>query len=295
MKNKSLIIVLICIFSFLSIFLVGLMIILISGNTKFSNFNFGIKISNELVMDKIYEDNFDKINVESNASDIYIKYSDDSNIRVLVYGKKDKLFVKDDDKELLIKSEEKSCNFFCFGITKDKIEIYLPNDYNKTMVLNNDFGNIKVSRFLNADIKINASSGNVNIEGGNNLDINNDFGDIKIDEANKIKVNASSGDIFIGKVNQIEAQNDYGNIEINEVTDYIDIADNCGDIKIDNINLNKNSKIKNDFGNIRLGMTNEIYIDAKVDLGKIKIKNNSRKSDITLKVENNCGDITIDN
>ena len=85
MKNKSLIIVLICIFSFLSIFLVGLMIILISGNTKFSNFNFGIKISNELVMDKIYEDNFDKINVESNASDIYIKYSDDSNIRVVTF------------------------------------------------------------------------------------------------------------------------------------------------------------------------------------------------------------------
>ena len=73
------------------------------------------------------------------------------------------------------------------------------------------------------------------------------------------------------------------------------MENDCGDIEVNNINLNKNSYIKDEYGDIKIGNTNELYIDAKTNLGKVKIKNNYHKSDITLKIENDCGDIEVNN
>ena len=41
--------------------------------------------------------------------------------------------------------------------------------------------------------------------------------------------------------------------------------------------------------------TNEIYIDAKTTLGRTKVNNCYQKSDVTLTIKNQCGDIEIDN
>lgn len=41
--------------------------------------------------------------------------------------------------------------------------------------------------------------------------------------------------------------------------------------------------------------TNDIYIDAKTDLGDVDVNHNNRMSGITLKIKNNCGDIEVDN
>ena len=80
-----------------------------------------------------------------------------------------------------------------------------------------------------------------------------------------------------------------------DVNNYLNLTNDSGDIKINNVNLNKNSIIKDEYGDIEINNTNQIYIDAKTDLGDTKINNNFHKSDITLKIENECGDITVNN
>ena len=111
----------------------------------------------------------------------------------------------------------------------------------------------------------------------------------------KAEIEESAGDVTVNKVKDIIVKNNYGNIKIKEVSNYLDISDDCGDIKIDRIDIHKDSFIQNSFGNIKVGSTNEIYIDAKTDLGDLKINENFHKSDITLKIENNCGDIKVNN
>lgn len=59
--------------------------------------------------------------------------------------------------------------------------------------------------------------------------------------------------------------------------------------------IRENSNIKSDYGNIEINNTNDIYIDAEVDLGKTKINKNNRNAEIVLKLECDCGNITINN
>ena len=66
-------------------------------------------------------------------------------------------------------------------------------------------------------------------------------------------------------------------------------------MKIKNIELKENSKIKNDLGDVKIGNTNDIYIDANVDLGEYKINKNNRYAESTLKIDVNCGDIKVEN
>ena len=75
----------------------------------------------------------------------------------------------------------------------------------------------------------------------------------------------------------------------------MNLSNDCGDIKVRSIVLNKNSYIENNFGDIKIESTNEIYINAQTNLGDVKINNNYQKSDITLTIKNDLGDITINN
>ena len=73
------------------------------------------------------------------------------------------------------------------------------------------------------------------------------------------------------------------------------IKEDCGDVKIDSLNLKENSSIHNSYGDIKIGSTNEIYINAKTSLGDTKINNNYQKSYVTLTIDNSCGDIRVNN
>ncbi|MDE5630205.1 MAG: DUF4097 family beta strand repeat-containing protein, partial [Bacilli bacterium] len=69
----------------------------------------------------------------------------------------------------------------------------------------------------------------------------------------------------------------------------------CGDISIKELTIDKNSEIENSMGDVSIGQTNDILIDAKTSLGEVNIRNNNYKSDITLSIDNSCGDITVKN
>lgn len=295
MKNKGLIVSLIIVLSIISILLIVFMINIINGGFKFSKIRISHKVSNKLVLDKTYNNNFTKIYVNSNASDIDIKHSTDNQIRVVIYGDKDKTTVSDDNNELKITIKSKSCIGICINNIIAKTIIYLPEDYSNNIKLVNNYGDIKIDKYLNANIDIKEDCGDVSIKSGKNVTVDNSYGDITLDEADTATIRESAGDIDIGTINNITANNNYGDITIDTVNTYLNLKNDCGDIEVSKISITKNSTIKDNFGNIEIGNTNEIFINAKTDLGDININNNYHKSNIKLEIKNDCGDIEVNN
>lgn len=231
-------------------------LIILLGLSFISSRNY--KPSKNLIIEDTYE--LKDIIINSNASNINIKESNDQIIKVKIYGDDKKTSIKDYDK-LTIKSNIKECKFFCLKNEIASIEISLPKNYDNKLIIKNDYGNVNVGNFENSD-----------------FDIEVDAGKVTIDEVKNIKLDVDAGDIKIGKINnKLNIEADAGNVIINE------------------INLNENSTIDIDAGNLEIGKTNEIYIDPKIDLGAIDINNNYRKSDIELKINIDAGNISIKN
>lgn len=296
MKNKGLIISLITLLVIISIALIIFMICMMNNKINFFNFHFHTKVSDELVIDQVYNNDYSKIDIDSTASNIYIKKSSDDKIKVLVYDDKNNASITDTNNQLKINLNGKKCHGFCLNTTIGKIEIYLPDSFNGRLDIINNYGDISIDE-INANINIDEDCGNVKIDSANDIDIKSSFGNIDIKNANKIKIKTSAGDVDIGDVNDVKIESDFGDINIKSVSSYINIDQDCGDVVIDNVNIDSNSSINSDLGDVKIGSTNAIYIDAKTDLGNVKINRNNYKdvNTIILKIENDCGDISVNN
>lgn len=277
MKNKSSIITLIVVLSILAIGVIGLLVMLLTNNIRFhglfSNINFST--SKTIIHDEYYENRYNLIDINNSLGDIYLFNSEDERIHVVVYGEEDMLSIEDNE-SLNIKYKGKSCFGFCFNNQAAKIEVYIPTDYDKKIQVENSAGNIKVNDFPSAI-----------------LDIDSDLGDTKIGNIKELNIVSDAGDIDVNSVNRIKAENNLGDIKIDKVTEYLDIEDDCGDIKIKNIDIKESSRITNNMGDIKIGQTNDIRIESKVSLGKEKVNDSNSKSDIVLDIKNSCGDIEV--
>ncbi len=278
MKNRGLTIFLIIILAILALAILGGMVFLLTGRGHFGFFNFGSSsVSNELVYDKEYDSIFANITIDSDAGDIYIKHSNTEKATVKIYGETEQLEV-DDKENLSIKYVAKKCIGFCFNVEKTKIEIALPENFDGKLNIENKYGNTSIADFLNAT-----------------ADVNLHYGDISIDGIRNGKIVNKCGDIEIGTINDAIVENNFGDIEIKKILSSLDIEADCGDIEIKDLTLEKNSNIKNSMGDVSIGRTNDILIDAKTSLGEVDVRNNDYKSEITLKIDNSCGDITVKN
>lgn len=260
MKNKGLVITMIILLTIIVAILIVILCLGISGKISFMGF---IRAkSKDIVYDEKYEtEKIEKISIKSSAGDIKFEESDDKKIRVVVYGEKEnKIDVEQTGNTLKVESIQKS-HIFGFNIRLNDIVIYLPKEYEKEIEIDSDLGDIEIVSLENASIKI----------------------------------EQNCGDINLGKIKNAEIENDLGTTEIEEVLNSLNIKSNCGDIKIKKLTLQENSKIENDLGDIKIGETNDIFIDAHCDLGDEKIKNNSRQSEVTLKIDVDCGDIKVEN
>ena len=291
MKNNKMIIALIILLIIIAAILLVGMIFMLQGN-----YHFGFKSTyDQLVLDETYELIYEVIEIESDASDIEIKSTNDENIRIVIYGDEEKTKVPESGSNLKITSEAKKCFGFCFNTQVSKVTIYLPKTYAGKLDVTNKYGDVEIDDFVDAEMKIMEDCGNVKILEAQIVDIENSYGDIKIGSVSKAKLNAKCGDIEIATLADGTIKNNYGDIKIEKVTEHIDIQEDCGKVKIDDLNLTADSYIKNSYGDIHIGSTSEIYFDASVSLGDIKINNNYRNAEVTLKLTNNCGDIKIDN
>ncbi len=295
MKNKKGIITLIIILTIIMVILLIFFVSLFQNDFKFKGFKMGSQISNELILDKTYEEDFNNIVIDAKVSEIFVKESDTNYIKAIVYGEKDYIDIKTNLDTLNIKMNDRSCYGFCFMQKSAKIEIYLPKEFRGNIEIKNDYGDISIAEFLNAQMTIIEDCGDVTILDGNIVKVDNNYGNTKIENANVLTINEDCGDVYITNVNDVTVKNSYGDIIIEEVNNYLYLENDCGDIELNNLNLKKNSYIKDDYGDIKIGNTNELFIDAKTDLGKVKINNNYNKADTTLKIENDCGDIKVNN
>lgn len=298
MNNKTLKIILII---FLSILVIGMSTffvnILTNKNFRFRNIFFGkYKVSNELIFNEEYETIFDSIKIDSQASDIEIKEGVESKVKVVIYGDKDDTKVDITDNKLNIKSNGKKCVGFCFNMTIDKIEIYLPSSYSGNINIINNYGDVNIGEFDNLVLDAKLDAGDIKVSSLKSGKIKNSYGDIKVFGYSKeLEIDQDCGDIEISEVDRIKLENNYGDINIGKVNEYLQIKEDCGDVEISSLNLKENSSIHNSYGDIKIGSTNEIYISAKTSLGDTKINNNYQKSDITLTIDNSCGDIKVNN
>ena len=297
MNNKTLKIILII---FLSLLVIGLSIffvnILTNKDFRFGHFSFGHKVSNELVFNQEYETIFDTIKIDSKSSDIEIKEGNESKVKVVIYGDKDETNVEVVNNKLNIKSNEKKCIGFCFNMTIAKIEVYLPNGYSENINIENNYGDVNIGNFDNLILDATLDAGDIKVDSLKSGKIKNSYGDIKIlGYSKELEIDQDCGDVEVSEVDRIKLENNYGDINIGKVNEYLQIKEDCGDVKIDSLNLKENSSIHNSYGDIKIGSTNEIYINAKTSLGDTKINNNYQKSDVTLTIDNSCGDIRINN
>lgn len=297
MNNKTLKIILII---FLSILVIGLSVffvnILTNKNFRFGHFSFGHKVSNELVFNQEYEAIFDIIKIDSKSSDIEIKEGNESKVKVVIYGDKDETNVEIVNNKLNIKSNEKKCIGFCFNMTIAKIEVYLPSSYSGNINIENNYGDVNIGNFDNLILYATLDAGDIKVDSLKTGKIKNSYGDIKISGYSKeLNIDQDCGDVEVSEVDRIKLENNYGDINIGKVNEYLQIKEDCGDVEIASLNLKENSSIHNSYGDIKIGSTNEIYINAKTSLGDTKVNNNYQKSDVTLTIDNSCGDIRVNN
>lgn len=275
MKNNTLIIFVIVLLTICVVILSGLLFLGISNNSNRFIFNFKNrnKVLDDLVFDEEYEKEFNKIVINAEAANIEIRRSNKNQL--VVYGEKDLLEVRN-EKDLYVNYDAKPCKFFCLNINLGKIILYLEEDFQGLIEIKNDYGDIEIEEFLQSEIKIESS-----------------YGDTKVDGVKTLTADSSAGTIEIGTVTDAKINNNYGDIKIDLVDNKADINADCGNIKIKKMYIKENSNINNNFGDIKIESTSDVLIEADVSLGDKKINNNNYKSDIILKIENNCGDIKV--
>lgn len=266
MKNKGLIITLIIILSIIIFLLVIFLVSYLKGEISFKNriFNIGSKSTN-IIYDRQFElEDIKEIDIKQDAGDILVKETTEDYIKVVLYGENEgDAQVELNNGKLTIDNthNRRSFVFFNFGVTKNDIIIYVPYNYSNDIKIKNDYGECELTDLENATVNIDCDAGNVEL----------------------------------GKIKNATIKCDYGNIEIKEIRNKCDIKADCGNIQIDTISIKENSSIKADLGNIDINNTNDIYIDADVDLGKTNINKNNRNASVTLKVNCDCGNVTINN
>ena len=293
MKSKKAIALLITLLVLLIISLIGLMIFVMNNkfNMKFKGI-FTQRIE-ELQIEETYKNNYEKININTDAADVYVKQSEDEDIHVKVYSEKEKSRVIDNEIELNIEVEQKKCVGICINNKVSKVELYIPEDYEKEIKIDNKYGDIEIASFEKLNLEIKEDAGDIKIASANIVNINNSYGDIEIGTIKEGTIKESAGDIKIDKVNSIDIKNNFGDTKITEVNEYLKIDADAGDVRINTLNITKNSSIETNAGDVRIENTNDIYVDAETDVGSAKVNNNNRNAEITLKIENNVGDIKV--
>lgn len=229
MKIKKVIIILLII---LTIVLVILGIISNHEPFHFTHNIFFGKQSNK----KLYAEEFSDIDtIYIDVDNAIIKFinHDSDKIRVEIYSNRKNISLKSYNKKLSIMTENKNKCFMC---TMNVINVYAPSSFKEYINVNNDYGHVSLENFDDASISI-----------------TNKFGDIDLGKVNMLKIVAGRGNITAKSVNEASIKNNWGNVEIGDVN-VINLQGNISSVKINSIN--KNAIMEIDFGNITIDQAN---------------------------------------
>jgi len=278
---------------FIIIFLISIIVFTINIlKTKYRSI---YKVSDEIIYEETYTDIFNEIDIDIKMSDIYIKESLDNTTKIIIYGEKDYIIPTIKDNKLFIDIKNKNFIAFDFYSFISKIELYLPNNYNDVIRINNEYGNIEIDKFNESSMYIEQNYGDIYVLDSKYIKIYNKYGKINIDNSNMIRINSFKSNINIDKTSDIVIENKFGNVKINNIDKYLKLINENGNINIESIFLEKDSIIDTEYGNVEISNIKDICIDAKTERGKVKINNNYKKEKIKLKINNKKGDIIINN
>lgn len=239
--NKGLKIFLITLLSIITVTIIVFLVLVLTNKINLSDFRFNARISKEKVVDQEYDKVFDKIDIKSDAGDIYIKESDTDKVKVVVYGEKERTAVEDNE-TLSIKTTTKECHFFCTNTVISKIEVYIPSTYTNPINIDTSYGDIKADVVY--DLNAETNYGDIKINKANNsFKLETNYGDIKIDEVNIAKDSSAEtnfGDVKVESTNEVNivADTDLGDTKVNnnypnsEIT--LRLETNLGDVKVNN-------------------------------------------------------------
>lgn len=332
MKNKGAKITLIIILVILVIALINFMIYAIvnkNGEFKLSLIGFGDNTA--MIFEKEYNpEELNKINVGVSSSNVKIEKADIDKIKITAYGEKeDKIKEVMNENELSITKE--NTKIFIFTMLywcREEIIIQVPNNCDEEFNIKTSSGDIIVPDLEGDNIQlktasgkiqcgninngnIETSSGDILIGNGNEVTLKASSGNIKAGDFNKLLAEASSGDIEIGTIsedakvktasgkitlngaNKLEAEAISGDIKINSIENYCEISSTSGNIIVDTANINENSFIKTNSGNVVINNKNDIYVETETTSGDADVQNNNRMSEIVLDITTTSGNIKV--
>ncbi|MGL5347955.1 MAG: DUF4097 family beta strand repeat-containing protein [Peptostreptococcaceae bacterium] len=224
------------------------------------------------------------IKLDTTVDDIIIEESSDKDIKIIEKSNyklddREKLKITKNGNGLEIVRNDKNSIIGRNNINR-KLEIYLPKDYNNSITLENNVGDIKVHRDLKLD----------------KLSINQNVGDLKLDsiiECNNFDFKNSTGDIEIKNIKgngNIESK--VGNIEcyIEKITGDVSINATTGDI---DLFINKDNSFILDSKNNIGDLDTNINLDDCKTSEKSLSGNYGKDAKYLLKVGTNVGDLNI--
>lgn len=151
------------------------------------------------------------------------------------------------------------------------------------------YGNLEMDSFSGKKLSLQADSGNINLGtvSCDTLDISDEYGNISADSfqaADKATISLASGNLDLSSIetNCLILDNEYGNCSINEVTvARSDISMESGHLTLYQASLG-NTEIKNSYGDITLGLANDVSdynYDLKNEYGSIELSDKKIKAD----------------
>lgn len=332
MKNKGAKITLIIILVILVIALINFMIYAIvnkNGEFKLSLIGFGDNTA--MIFEKEYNpEELNNINVDVSSSNVKIEKADIDKIKITAYGEKeDKIKEVMNENELSITKE--NTKIFIFTMLywcREEIIIQVPNNCDEEFNIKTSSGDIIVPDLEGDNIElktasgkiqcgninngnIETSSGDILIGNGNEVTLKASSGNIKAGDFNKLSAEASSGDIEIGTIsedakvktasgkitlngaNKLKAEAISGDIKINSIENNCEISSTSGNIIVDRANINENSFIKTNSGNVVINNKNDIYVETETTSGDADVQNNNRMSEIVLDITTTSGNIKV--
>ena len=288
--NKTVNIILIVLLSLITLAVTGFFIYLMTGHSFDWNFNFN-RYSDNLIESKEV-DTISEINVDAKNTDVLVEKSTNNKIIVELYS---------DNKvehKIELNNNVLYVNFYderVFNMFKksDRVLIKLPESYENELKIKLTTGDVKIGLFENLSPIISVGTGDVKAEKLRNLDVDSNTGDVKINTLNMINCKHSTGDVKIQNVNVANIHSTTGDIKIQEVSNSVDISLTTGDIKINKATITEDSNISLTTGDVKITTCEGAYIEASNSVGDIRVNNNDRKLEKTLKISGKIGDIKV--
>lgn len=205
---------------------------------------------------------FDKISIDVDITDIVFAQSDDESCKVVCFeAEKVKHSVRCTNGTLIIDmtDDRKWYDYIGISFASPKMTVYLPQSEYTSLLIDTDTGNIDIPEsFAFNKLEIETDTGSV---------------DCMADVSDIIKIESDTGDIGISSVESgcdIDIKTDTGSIKLTDIscTDFTAESD-TGDISIVNTVAGNSICVESDTGNVKLKNSDAEELLIETDTGDI--------------------------